>query len=81
MSFQDHLETLRARHADLEAAVRQEIARPLPDEQRLTDLKRQKLRLKDMIFAMTRRAGEEAPTSILQQIPAEPAAATAQPRL
>ena len=49
MALQDRIETLRVRHAELEEAVRHEIARPLPDEQLLSDLKRQKLRIKDMI--------------------------------
>ena len=49
MALQDRIETLRVRHAELEEAVRHEIARPLPDEQLLSDLKRQKLRIKDRI--------------------------------
>ena len=49
MALQDRIETLRVRHAELEEAVRNEVARPLPDEQLLSDLKRQKLRIKDMI--------------------------------
>ena len=52
MALQDRIETLRVRHAELEEAVRCETARPLPDEQHLADLKRQKLRLKDMIELM-----------------------------
>jgi hypothetical protein len=55
MSLQDRIETLRTKHADLEIALRHEIARPLPDEQSLTDLKRQKLHIKDMIAELTRQ--------------------------
>jgi len=58
MTLQDRMETLRVRHAELEEAVRCESARPLPDEQHLADLKRQKLRLKDMIALLAH--GEDA---------------------
>jgi hypothetical protein len=73
MSMQDHIVTLHARHAGLEAAVKTEVARPLPDEQRLSELKRQKLRLKDMIAALSRHAGQETgvPTSVLQELATE----------
>ena len=54
MSLQDRIETLRTKHAGLEIAIRHEIARPLPDEQSLTDLKRQKLHIKDTIAELTR---------------------------
>jgi len=69
MAMQDHIVALHARHAGLEAAVRLEIARPLPDEQRLSELKRQKLRLKDMIAALSRRGGEpsDVPAGVLQE--------------
>jgi hypothetical protein len=52
MALHDRIETLRFKHAELDEAVRFENARPLPDEQRLTDLKRQKLRIKDMIAVL-----------------------------
>ncbi len=63
MTLQDRMGTLRVRHAELEDAVRSESARPLPDEQHLADLKRQKLRLKDMIALMAHSdGGATAPT-------------------
>lgn len=55
MSLQDRIETLRTKHAGLEIAIQHEIARPLPDEQNVTGLKRQKLHIKDMIAEITRR--------------------------
>lgn len=55
MSLQDRIETLRAKHAELEAAIRHEIARPLPDDRRLTDLKRHKLHIKDTIAELCQR--------------------------
>ena len=44
-----HLATLAARHAQLEASVQREAQRPVPDSVRLTELKREKLRLKEEI--------------------------------
>ena len=49
MMLADHIQTLRARHRSLEEAIGQENSRPLPSEETLTDLKRQKLRIKDQI--------------------------------
>lgn len=52
MSLQDRIESLRARHRNLEDAIDQEISRPLPNDDTLHDLKRQKLRIKDQIFEL-----------------------------
>ena len=52
MSSQDRIEELRAQHRSLEVALGQENARPMPDEQTIHDLKRQKLRIKDAIAAL-----------------------------
>lgn len=60
MSLQDRIQTLRAKHADLEADIRHETARPWPDDIHLTELKRQKLRIKDRIALWTRRNGAPA---------------------
>jgi hypothetical protein len=55
MSLQDRLESLRARHASLEQAILYENNRPLPNNDAIGDLKRQKLRIKDEIFALERQ--------------------------
>jgi hypothetical protein len=49
MSSQGRIEELRAQHRNLELALGQEIARPAPNAETITDLKRQKLRIKDAI--------------------------------
>ena len=49
MSLQDRIETLRSRHRSLEELIDQEVTRPLPNLDMVTDLKRQKLRIKDEI--------------------------------
>jgi hypothetical protein len=54
MSLLDRIETLRARHANLEQEIDRESHRPLPNTDAITDLKRQKLRIKDEIFSLER---------------------------
>ena len=55
MSLQDHIEALKAKHAELERAIDEENRRPLPNADAISDLKRQKLRIKDEIFQLERR--------------------------
>jgi hypothetical protein len=54
MSLQDHIEALRAKHAELDRAIDEENKRPLPNQDAVSDLKRQKLRIKDEIFQLER---------------------------
>jgi len=54
MSLQDHIEALKAKHAELERAIDEENKRPLPNQDAVSDLKRQKLRTKDEIFQLER---------------------------
>lgn len=44
-----HASALQAKHARVEAQLREEERRPLPDEVRIHDLKRKKLALKDQL--------------------------------
>jgi hypothetical protein len=44
-----HIASLNARHASLEKSVAMETKRPLPDQVRLAELKREKLRVKEEI--------------------------------
>lgn len=52
MSVHDRIESLRSQHAVVDNAIREESHRPHPDELRLHELKREKLRLKDEIANM-----------------------------
>ena len=52
MSREDRIETLKARHRDIDNRLQQEIARPYPDETVLRTLKHEKLSLKDEIQRM-----------------------------
>ena len=55
MSVQDRVEALREKHASLERAIDEENHRPLPNQEAIHDLKRQKLRIKDEIFQLERQ--------------------------
>ncbi|MFQ5953935.1 MAG: YdcH family protein [Kiloniellales bacterium] len=55
MKVDERITALKARHADLEEALQQEIRRPLPNSSVLTDLKRQKLRIKDEIHRLSKQ--------------------------
>jgi len=54
MSLQDHIEALKAKHAELERAIDEENKRPLPNQDAVSDLKRQKLRIKDELYQLER---------------------------
>jgi hypothetical protein len=49
MMTSEHVAALKAKHADIENRIDVEEHRPHPDDTRITELKRQKLRLKDEI--------------------------------
>ena len=49
MSIEKHLEALEAKHAALDVALEEESARPLPDQTKISELKRQKLKIKEEI--------------------------------
>lgn len=53
MNITAHLDTLIDKHHALQDAIDDEIHRPMPDQVRLTQLKREKLRLKEAIARQT----------------------------
>lgn len=53
MSLDERIETLRAKHHDLEVAIEQENNRPHPDDMEIVKLKKQKLHIKDQIASLT----------------------------
>jgi hypothetical protein len=55
MTIEDRVETLKAKHARLEHEIDEEVHRPLPDTIHLTELKREKLRVKEEIERMSLR--------------------------
>ncbi len=50
MQANERVPSLRDQHASLERAIEEENQRPHPDDFRLSELKREKLRIKDQIF-------------------------------
>ena len=57
MNAEPHLESLKIKHADLDAKIAAEECRPHPDDDFIHDLKKQKLRIKDELFSIHRHAG------------------------
>lgn len=49
MTMEAHLEALKRKHGVLETEITSIMARPVPDQTQLTQLKREKLRLKEEI--------------------------------
>jgi hypothetical protein len=47
MSLLDRVQSLKAKHAALEAALEDEARRPMPDTAAVAELKRKKLKIKD----------------------------------
>jgi hypothetical protein len=47
MSLHDRIESLKAKHADLESAIELQLRSTTPDTIRIKDLKRKKLQIKD----------------------------------
>ena len=52
MSLHDRIEALKEKHAALERALDEENRRPLPNHEAISDLKRQKLRIKDELYQL-----------------------------
>jgi hypothetical protein len=57
MAVEARIRELGMRHQHLERAIEDELRRPLSDTFRLSELKRQKLRLKEQIELMRRERG------------------------
>lgn len=51
IAVSSHQHALQSKHASLEARLREEMARPVPDTAMIQSLKKQKLRLKEEIAA------------------------------
>lgn len=49
MSIQEHVDSLRHKHAHLEHLIDEELHRPMPDQAVVARMKKEKLRLKEEI--------------------------------
>jgi hypothetical protein len=54
MALTSHMDSLKAKHTDLETRIADEERRPHPDENFINDLKKQKLRIKDELSVLVR---------------------------
>ena len=54
MSLDEHIGSLRAKHAELETLINDETRRPHPDLTQVSELKKQKLRIKEEIEGISR---------------------------
>ena len=61
MAVPDYIDSLRSKHAQLEQVILEESLRPLPDQALITQLKKQKLRIKDEIVRLTKNGNGVAP--------------------
>lgn len=52
MSVEEHAAALKSKHAELEQLLLSESNRPHPDQDLITDLKKQKLRIKDALVQL-----------------------------
>lgn len=52
MSLQDRIESLKAKHAELDEAISMESRRPAPNSAQVAQMKRQKLRIKDELSSL-----------------------------
>ncbi|GGF37983.1 hypothetical protein GCM10011611_50470 [Aliidongia dinghuensis] len=55
MAVEDHIRALRDKHANLKQAIAKETTRSLPDELKVAEWKREKLRIKDAIAELSRQ--------------------------
>jgi len=49
MALSAHLEQLNSKHANLDTQIQDEMRSPMPDHLRLSELKKQKLQIKEQI--------------------------------
>jgi len=62
MPMQEHIESLRSKHARLEELIQEELHRPLPDQGVISRLKKEKLRIKEQIERI--RGTQSRPDSV-----------------
>lgn len=62
MPMQEHVESLRSKHARLEQLIEEELHRPLPDQGVISRLKKEKLKIKEEIERI--RSAADRPESL-----------------
>lgn len=56
MALSAHLEQLQSRHGDIDDQINRELRSPAPDQVKISQLKRQKLQIKDTIAQIGTKA-------------------------
>ena len=54
MNYEERIATLKAQHQALEDVINRKLTQPHPDEAEISNLKKQKLRIKDEIATISR---------------------------
>jgi hypothetical protein len=62
MPIEEHVESLRSKHARLEELIQEELHRPLPDQGVISRLKKEKLKIKEQIERL--RSASEQPDAL-----------------
>ena len=62
MNTEPRIQSLQTKHQTLEEEIAEELARPLPDDIRISDLKRRKLQVKEELQALAAEAQTAPPT-------------------
>ena len=52
MSAEERIAVLKAKHSELDTELKNESGRPIPDQQLISQIKKQKLRIKDELAAL-----------------------------
>jgi len=50
MALSSHLEKLQSKHSQLDAKIQRELQNPMPDTLRLSQMKKEKLRIKQQLL-------------------------------
>lgn len=58
MPIEEHVESLRSKHARLEELIEEELHRPLPDQGVISRLKKEKLKIKEQLERLRSASGQ-----------------------
>lgn len=53
MAYRNHVETLLTRNTEINKRISSELRNPIPNDYRIRELKKERLRLQDIIFKLS----------------------------
>lgn len=53
MAYKNHMDTLHFRNGEINKRISSELRNPLPNDYRIRELKKERLRLQDIIFKLS----------------------------